>query len=223
MNFGGWLPHFTPPIKLSSFFHSISSFPQSQPQSSEIPTLLFQYRSRAENQCRFFSKAWDLLHPSLLLFFFFCFRGSQVSLPDLKKGDPNSLTWEFAKASKMASKPWLYPAPTYRPLETYWDTDDDAPGSRCGHTLTAVAATKAHGPRLILFGGATAIEGGSSPASPGISNSLSLYINMRACSSSLLLDSKLSCCCSIRFWIHCRVGWCHQFGSFLWCAHEEVD
>ncbi|KAF7804799.1 serine/threonine-protein phosphatase BSL1 [Senna tora] len=67
----------------------------------------------------------------------------------------------------MGSKPWLYPAPTYRTLETYWDTDEDAPGPRTGHTLTAVAATKSHGPRLILFGGATAIEGGSS-STPGI-------------------------------------------------------
>lgn len=68
----------------------------------------------------------------------------------------------------MGSKPWLiHPAPTYRALETYWDTDEDAPGPRCGHTLTAVAATKTHGPRLILFGGATAIEGGNGVA-PGI-------------------------------------------------------
>ncbi|CAN1331662.1 Serine/threonine-protein phosphatase BSL1 homolog [Linum perenne] len=68
----------------------------------------------------------------------------------------------------MGSKPWLYPAPAYRSLETYWDTDDDAPGPRCGHTLTSVAATKTHGPRLILFGGATAIEGGASSSAPGI-------------------------------------------------------
>lgn len=68
----------------------------------------------------------------------------------------------------MGSKPWLFPAPTYRSLETYWDTDDDAPGPRCGHTLTAVAATKSHGARLILFGGATAIEGGASSSAPGI-------------------------------------------------------
>lgn len=67
----------------------------------------------------------------------------------------------------MGSKPWLHPAPTYRLLETFWDTDDDAPGPRCAHTLTAVAATKTHGARLILFGGATAIEGGSG-AAPGI-------------------------------------------------------
>jgi len=71
----------------------------------------------------------------------------------------------------MGSKPWLYPASTYRTLETFWDTDEDAPGPRCGHTLTAVAATKTQGPRLILFGGATAIEGGSSSA-PGISKFL---------------------------------------------------
>ncbi|KAG9457527.1 hypothetical protein H6P81_002035 [Aristolochia fimbriata] len=68
----------------------------------------------------------------------------------------------------MGSKPWLVPAPTYRPVETSWDTEEDAPGPRCGHTLTAVAATKTHGPRLILFGGATAIEAGTSSSAPGI-------------------------------------------------------
>ncbi|KAK4482079.1 hypothetical protein RD792_011565 [Penstemon davidsonii] len=68
----------------------------------------------------------------------------------------------------MGSKPWLSPAPTYRTLESYWDTDDDAPGPRCGHTLTAVAASKQNGPRLILFGGATAIEGGNGGGSAGI-------------------------------------------------------
>ncbi|KAL2556731.1 Serine/threonine-protein phosphatase BSL1 [Forsythia ovata] len=67
----------------------------------------------------------------------------------------------------MGSKPWQHPAPTYRALEAYWDSDEDAPGPRCGHTLTAVADTKTHGPRLILFGGATAIEGGNGGA-PGI-------------------------------------------------------
>ncbi|KAL3725483.1 hypothetical protein ACJRO7_030501 [Eucalyptus globulus] len=68
----------------------------------------------------------------------------------------------------MGSKPWLYPAPTYRNLETHWDADEDAPLPRVGHTLTAVAATKSHGPRLILFGGATAIEGGAASSAPGI-------------------------------------------------------
>ncbi|KAK9055802.1 hypothetical protein SSX86_026887 [Deinandra increscens subsp. villosa] len=82
----------------------------------------------------------------------------------------------------MDSKPWLHPAPTYFPLDAHWDTDDDAPGPRCGHTLTAVAQTKSHGPRLILFGGATAIEGGSSSATAaagirlaGVTNSVHAY------------------------------------------------
>ncbi|KAL2991925.1 hypothetical protein AAZX31_10G022400 [Glycine max] len=77
----------------------------------------------------------------------------------------------------MGSKPWLYPAPTYRTIETVWDTDEDAPGPRCGHTLTAVAATKTLGPRLILFGGATAIEGGSSsaPGLAGVTNTVHAY------------------------------------------------
>ena len=60
----------------------------------------------------------------------------------------------------MAKKPWLSPAPMYQSFESFWDSDDDAPGPRCAHTLTAVAPTKTHGPRLILFGGTTAIEGG---------------------------------------------------------------
>lgn len=68
----------------------------------------------------------------------------------------------------MGSKPWLIPAPTYRAVESNWDTDEDAPGPRCAHTLTPVAVTKSHGPRLILFGGATAIEGGISSSAPGI-------------------------------------------------------
>ena len=72
----------------------------------------------------------------------------------------------------MGSKPWLQPAPSYHPLETYWDTEDDAPGPRCAHTLTAVAQTKTQGPRLILFGGATAIEGGAASPIPGISKLL---------------------------------------------------
>lgn len=72
-----------------------------------------------------------------------------------------------------SSKPWLSPAPTYQPFESFWDTDDDAPGPRCAHTLTAVAPTKSHGPRLILFGGATAIEGG---AGAGISTFLLILI-----------------------------------------------
>ncbi|XP_052211550.1 serine/threonine-protein phosphatase BSL1 isoform X1 [Diospyros lotus] len=76
----------------------------------------------------------------------------------------------------MGSKPFFSPAPAYHSFEAYWDTDDDNPGPRCGHTLTAVAATKTQGPRLILFGGATAIEGGTSSAPAirlaGVTNSV---------------------------------------------------
>ncbi|KAH0938901.1 hypothetical protein HID58_006362 [Brassica napus] len=68
----------------------------------------------------------------------------------------------------MGTKPFVHPAPQYKTIETFWDEEEDAPGPRCAHTLTAVAATKTHGPRLILFGGATAIEGGNSPSVPGI-------------------------------------------------------
>ncbi|RWR95340.1 serine/threonine-protein phosphatase BSL1-like protein [Cinnamomum micranthum f. kanehirae] len=67
----------------------------------------------------------------------------------------------------MGANSWLIPAPTYRPVEFSWDADEDAPGPRCSHSLTAIAATKSHGPRLVLFGGVTAIEGGSL-SDPGI-------------------------------------------------------
>lgn len=44
---------------------------------------------------------------------------------------------------------------------------EDGPGPRCGHTLTSVPAVGEEGssnyigPRLVLFGGATALEGNS--------------------------------------------------------------
>ncbi|CAM8923046.1 unnamed protein product [Rhodiola kirilowii] len=48
----------------------------------------------------------------------------------------------------MGMKQWQYPTPTYKTMETYWDSDDDALGPRCGHTLTVVATTKTRGPNL---------------------------------------------------------------------------
>ncbi|XP_062230734.1 serine/threonine-protein phosphatase BSL1 homolog isoform X2 [Phragmites australis] len=63
---------------------------------------------------------------------------------------------------------WVVPAPAYREVKGWEGVGDDAPGFRCGHSLTAVAPTKGHGPRLILFGGATAIEAGASSGLPGI-------------------------------------------------------
>lgn len=62
------------------------------------------------------------------------------------------------------------PAPAYRVVSAVIEKKEDGPGPRCGHTLTAVAAVGEEGapgyvgPRLILFGGATALEGNSSGA-----------------------------------------------------------
>ncbi|XP_073054830.1 serine/threonine-protein phosphatase BSL3-like [Primulina eburnea] len=62
-------------------------------------------------------------------------------------------------------------APKYRVVNVNIEKEDDDPGPRCGHTLTAVSAIGEVGspgyigPRLILFGGATALEGNS--AAPG--------------------------------------------------------
>ncbi|XP_059278167.1 serine/threonine-protein phosphatase BSL3-like [Lycium ferocissimum] len=70
-------------------------------------------------------------------------------------------------------------APTYTVVQCVMEKKEDGPGPRCGHTLTAVPAVGEEGsvgyigPRLILFGGATALEGNSAasaaaaPSSPG--------------------------------------------------------
>ncbi|KAL6499709.1 Serine/threonine-protein phosphatase bsl2 [Orobanche gracilis] len=68
-------------------------------------------------------------------------------------------------------------APTYSVVNAILEKKDDGPGPRCGHTLTAVPAVGEEGslgyigPRLILFGGATALEGNSAqsgtPSSAG--------------------------------------------------------
>lgn len=58
-------------------------------------------------------------------------------------------------------------APTYSVVDAMMDKKEDGPGPRCGHTLTAVPAVGEEGtpgyigPRLVLFGGATALEGNS--------------------------------------------------------------
>ncbi|KAJ8552047.1 hypothetical protein K7X08_028490 [Anisodus acutangulus] len=68
-------------------------------------------------------------------------------------------------------------APMYSVVHEVIEKKEDGPGPRCGHTLTAVPAvgeegsTNYIGPRLILFGGATALEGNSgasgTPSSAG--------------------------------------------------------
>ncbi|OAE22902.1 hypothetical protein AXG93_557s1010 [Marchantia polymorpha subsp. ruderalis] len=68
------------------------------------------------------------------------------------------------------------PAPSYRVVSAVIEKKEDGPGPRCGHTLTAVAAVGDEGspgfigPRLILFGGATALEGNSHAAGPPASS-----------------------------------------------------
>nr|QFS19065.1 putative serine/threonine protein phosphatase BSL2 [Apopellia endiviifolia (species B)] len=68
------------------------------------------------------------------------------------------------------------PAPTYRAVNAIIEKKEDGPGPRCGHTLTSVAAVGDEGspsfigPRLILFGGATALEGNSHAAGPPTSS-----------------------------------------------------
>ncbi|XP_074294971.1 serine/threonine-protein phosphatase BSL3-like isoform X1 [Silene latifolia] len=61
-------------------------------------------------------------------------------------------------------------APPYTVVNAVIEKEEDGPGPRCGHTLTAVPAVGEEGssgyigPRLILFGGATALEGNSGAA-----------------------------------------------------------
>lgn len=67
------------------------------------------------------------------------------------------------------------PAPGYTVVDALMDKKEDGPGCRCGHTLTAVPAVGEEGSpgyigqRLILFGGATALEGNNAtpPSSAG--------------------------------------------------------
>ncbi len=64
------------------------------------------------------------------------------------------------------------PAPAYKAITAICEKRDDGPGLGCGHTLTTVAVVGEEGtsgyvgPRLILFGGATALEGNSGQAGP---------------------------------------------------------
>lgn len=79
-------------------------------------------------------------------------------------------------------------APNYTVVDAILEKKEDGPGPRCGHTLTAVAAVGEEGtpgyigPRLILFGGATALEGNSAasgtPSSAGNAG-IRMYLTMK--------------------------------------------
>ncbi|KAK3015551.1 hypothetical protein RJ639_007168 [Escallonia herrerae] len=88
---------------------------------------------------------------------------------------PAAVQQQGAAASAVLAGPRH--APTYTVVNAILEKKEDGPGPRCGHTLTAVAAVGEEGtpgfigPRLILFGGATALEGNSAatgtPSSAG--------------------------------------------------------
>ncbi|KAE8734815.1 Serine/threonine-protein phosphatase BSL3 [Hibiscus syriacus] len=107
---------------------------------------------------------------------------SQASTPGL--GSPLSSAQQQSAAAAPAAQGQPQPpvvgsrcAPTYSVVNAIIENKEDGPGPRCGHTLTAVAAVGEEGtpgyigPRLILFGGATALEGNSAssgtPSSAG--------------------------------------------------------
>ncbi|XP_010907354.1 serine/threonine-protein phosphatase BSL3 isoform X2 [Elaeis guineensis] len=90
------------------------------------------------------------------------------------EGSP-SLQQQQQPAATAAAAAGPRPAPSYSVVNAVIEKKEDGPGCRCGHTLTAVAAVGEEGtpgyigPRLILFGGATALEGNSAapPSSAG--------------------------------------------------------
>ncbi|MBA0658178.1 hypothetical protein Goklo_010410 [Gossypium klotzschianum] len=101
---------------------------------------------------------------------------NQASTPVPGGSPPSSAQQQAAAAAPSAQGQPQAPvagprcAPTYSVVNAIIEKKEDGPGPRCGHTLTAVAAVGEEGtpsyigPRLILFGGATALEGNSASA-----------------------------------------------------------
>lgn len=95
---------------------------------------------------------------------------------------------ESSKLQQVSSNGGPRLAPNYSVVNAILEKKEDGPGPRCGHTLTAVSAVGEEGtasyigPRLILFGGATALEGNSANATPtspgaaGIRTSFLVYL-----------------------------------------------
>ncbi|CAN6343913.1 unnamed protein product [Urochloa humidicola] len=92
--------------------------------------------------------------------------GSGSETPTASPSAPGTPTTAAASASP-GPVAGPRPAPGYTVVDAAMDKKEDGPGCRCGHTLTAVPAVGEEGspgyvgPRLILFGGATALEGNS--------------------------------------------------------------
>ena len=83
--------------------------------------------------------------------------------------------------------------------------------TRCGHTLIAVVPTKSHGPHLILFGGAIAIEGGTSSANPGI-RIIFPFLTCCVISSNICNNDD----CLLNFYFRISRG--DRLCSFVWCS-----
>lgn len=105
--------------------------------------------------------------------------GSPAQTPAQQPQPPQQQQQQQQGAAQVPQTPVVGPrhAPTYSVVNAILEKKEDGPGPRCGHTLTAVAAVGEEGspgyigPRLILFGGATALEGNSAasgtPSSAG--------------------------------------------------------
>ncbi|KAJ6691601.1 SERINE/THREONINE-PROTEIN PHOSPHATASE [Salix purpurea] len=105
--------------------------------------------------------------------------GSQAASTEAVTGSSTTTTAPQQVVQAQQQSPVGGPrhAPTYSVVNAIIEKKEDGPGPRCGHTLTAVIAVGEEGtpgyigPRLILFGGATALEGNSAstgtPSSAG--------------------------------------------------------
>ncbi|KAG6760742.1 hypothetical protein POTOM_033922 [Populus tomentosa] len=117
--------------------------------------------------------------------------GSQAASTAAVTGSSTTTTGPQQVVQAQQQSPVVGPrhAPTYSVVNAIIEKKEDGPGPRCGHTLTAVIAVGEEGtpgyigPRLILFGGATALEGNSastgtpsSAGSAGISMFIYIYI-----------------------------------------------
>ncbi|EPS70499.1 hypothetical protein M569_04238, partial [Genlisea aurea] len=97
---------------------------------------------------------------------------SEPSTPQQKQQQPQSnIGNNFTNSTNVGGAGTILPgprcAPMYNVVNVIIEKKEDGPGPRCGHTLTAVPAVGEEGtpgyigPRMILFGGATALEGNS--------------------------------------------------------------
>ena len=93
--------------------------------------------------------------------------GSETTSSSSAPSTPGTPTAAAPASSPAAAGTGPRPAPGYTAVNAVIEKKEDGPGCRCGHTLTAVPAVGEEGspgyvgPRLILFGGATALEGNS--------------------------------------------------------------